>query len=304
MPCDVAGLSSNWTVYHSMEQLGYCPKSLALPLAVFSPLDDPTTGKSIRACAFGPASKGNRTSRSVTRYPYSRSDNVTQNQQAPAQAAWRGPPRPPQHLDSAGVVSQAKELKSFLDSATASPGPTLLFFHRAESSTSIGLYAGTRVPVGPLVDVLVELVQSRGYPGDVLLQACSTGGIQAAVGIVATTGPQSLVVAQRAVRDWANSSCVSTDDYENSLSLPTLLQTSAISSSPLASRRLERRNVCQTVSVVSGNFVRGPGPEVRHLGHRPPQVQHPSQLLHHLEGAAVSLLLGGGSAHPRSGRKR
>ncbi len=254
VPCGVAGSSSNWTVYHSTERLGYCPKSLALSLAVFNPLDDPTTGKTIQTCALGPASKGTTTTRRLVRHLYPRSGNATQHQQAPAQAAWRDPSSPSQPLDSVGVISQAQEMKSFLTSETATPGPSLLFLHRAESSTSIGLYAGSGVPTGPLVDALLEFVQSHGYSGDVLLQACSTGAISAAVGIVASTGPQSLVVAQRAVQDWANSTCVSSRYYENSLPLPTLLQTAVISSSPLANRRLGRRGVCRTVSVVSGNL--------------------------------------------------
>ncbi|KAK3299894.1 putative class V chitinase [Chaetomium fimeti] len=269
--CDAAGSNpSNWTVYHSVERVAYCSSPLALSFAIFNPLDDPKTAKSIRTCALGSAhaSKGNNaapTSKQGTRDIHGKSGSLrfrsgnsteggaSRDQQASIQAAWK---KSSQTTDSANVISQAQQLQQFLDSAAAivsSLGPTIIFSYWPDSSTSVGIYAGTGVPTHPLITELDNFIRSHGYSGDGLIQACSTATSGPAAGIVVSTGPHGIITAQRAVRDWANSSCVSTG-YDGFQPLSTSLQVSTIDSVPLTRRAIWRRDACRTVGVEAGDL--------------------------------------------------
>ena len=118
-------------------------------------------------------------------------------------------------------------------------GPALYFLYLPNGSTSRGIYAGLGVPTAPLFESLNGFVESRGYPGHVLVQGCGSAAANdrsrstiiapAAVGIVAASGSYSLVAAQRAVRQWANLTCVSTDGFE-STTLSGRVQTVALGS--------------------------------------------------------------------------
>lgn len=77
--------------------------------------------------------------------------------------------------------------------------------------------------------------------------------ISSAVGIVAAFGSQSLAEAQRAVSQWANSSCV-TEGYAQASTLPTTLQTAAIARKHGHDVRLAKRETCSTTTVQSGDL--------------------------------------------------
>jgi len=272
--CDTSGPNpDNWTVYHSVKRLDYCDKPLILSFAVFHALDDPNAAAtSIRACALGSSSNGNTVASSTQQNTKARqlrgdsrihgrqSDNSTKPDAAleqQAQAAWKeSSPR----SDGADVVTLAGQLKTFLGSITtavsSSLGPSLFFIRRRDTETSVGIYAASGVSTSPLIDAFANFIHTHGYSGDSLVQACGSAvAPAAALGILASTGPQSLIAAQSAVRQWANSSCVASD-YGSFVTLPTRLQTTAINSDSdsVLARSLNKRDTCRTTDVEAGNL--------------------------------------------------
>jgi chitinase len=59
--CDDAGLDPiNWTVYHDVNRLSWCNKTMLLDFALYNSLDDPRTHASIRCCAASPEAAASR----------------------------------------------------------------------------------------------------------------------------------------------------------------------------------------------------------------------------------------------------
>ncbi len=286
--CTEAGVSpGNWTVYHSIERLNYCNYSLVLSFSAFSPLDDPSIGNTLRACvvdhaqqhesatlsaedfdahtASSPKSIGNQL-RSVNQ-----TNALTTSLFAPTQALWNTEPPMANPMDIVGLGEKLQAFLGTLDASIENTAPNLVFIYNSILSLSIGLYTGTGVPVSPLLSALSTLVTSQRQLGGVLIQACSTlqindtvasnntsssednHAISSAVGIVAAFGSQSLAEAQRAVSQWANSSCV-TEGYAQASTLPTTLQTAAIARKHGHDVRLAKRETCSTTTVQSGDL--------------------------------------------------
>ncbi|KAK4450329.1 killer toxin subunits alpha/beta-like protein [Podospora aff. communis PSN243] len=297
-PCNVSGPNpDNWTVYHSLARLGICDKPVILTFNVFHALDDPdVAAPSIRACtseegklearahqprsSSGPRLRGRQfdNSNSTT----SNSTSSTPEQQA--QAGWK---ETSARSDGAQVIALSEQLRGFLGSmpteVSASLGPSLFFVHQSdiktpELATSLAIYAASGVSTSPLIDAFVEFTKTRGYGGESLVQAC--GGVAsfpAALGIAASTGPQSLVAAQQLVRQWANSSCAALDSSYETSTLAATLHTVALSSpdtnpdaAPSARSAPDfhpgtpfeapshphsrRADACRTVDVAAGNL--------------------------------------------------
>ena len=283
--CNNAGPDpANWTVYHSADRLGYCDAPLVLSFAVFNPLDDPETGKSIGACALTATSTGTESSSGehesekrntrpgglhlqdtwraiVRRQSDSSNKSEPLDQEQPINVAWKS--FGTKSTGSIDIVSQTGQLKSFLDSPkikSSAQGPTLYFLYDHDASTTLGIYAGLGVPTSPLLEAFNDVVKSRNYPGQILVQGC--GSASPAVGVVAASGSDSLVAAQRAVRQWANSTCVSTDGFESD-TLSTRVKTVNIGSvdyikgsrdTRTTFKQLHRRADCTTESVKSGDL--------------------------------------------------
>ncbi|KAK4200586.1 killer toxin subunits alpha/beta-like protein [Triangularia verruculosa] len=261
--CDISGPNpDNWTVYHSVARLDLCDKPVVLSFSIFNALDDADlAAPSIRACAQGSGSSssdngngnGNvlsspggpiksRQLSSSSRVYGRQSGNSTKpesdaTQGEQAQAGWK---ESSSRSGGADVLALSAQLKGFLDSMTteikSSLGPSLFFIHQSDIKTSLGIYAASGVSTAPLIDTFVNFTQTRGYAGDSLVQACSRNtdtSLPAALGIIASTGPESLISVQRVVSQWANQSCVAlkSSGYEAS-TLPTQLQTIAMSSNP------------------------------------------------------------------------
>ncbi|TQV90074.1 glycosyl hydrolases family 18 [Cordyceps javanica] len=290
--CAEGGISPrNWTVYHSVDRLNYCNSSLLLSFSAFSPLDDPSIGYTLRACVADGAGDNNaaqpmhnnqaQNGSSLNSNPSVRARSVNETttatnslsakQYAPATVFWKVEAPT---LDAADISGFAQQLQSFLDTMDVSEegtAPKLMFIHHPLSSVSIGIYAGTGVATSPLTSALSSFITSQGYSGGVLVQACDTfringtetlnatsheeGGqsVAASVGIVAASGPQSLAEAQRAVRQWAMSGCVS-EGYAKKSTLPVKLQTVAMSTDNEKQASLSRRGACSTTTVQSGDL--------------------------------------------------
>lgn len=298
--CDISGPNpDNWTVYHSVARLDLCDKPVILSFSVFQALNDPdVAAPSIRGCtrnsasnhstsvqqkhktrghqlssSSGSRSYGRQVSNSTSTGTNSTEPDASQGQQV--QAGWK---QSSSLSDGADVIALSEQLRSFLDSTptevASSLGPSLLFIHQADTNTSLGIYAASGVSTSPLIDAFVDFSQARAHAGDSLVQAC--GGlderIPAALGVVASTGPQSLMVVQQAVRQWANQTCVSLSGsgYETS-TLPVRLQTIAMASDPdstpapvsIQSLNLgldhsesfnKRADTCRTADVEAGNL--------------------------------------------------
>ncbi|KFH40781.1 Killer toxin subunits alpha/beta-like protein [Hapsidospora chrysogenum ATCC 11550] len=286
--CDDVGPDpANWTVYHSVDRLGYCDMPLVLSFAIYNRLDDPETGKTIGACtvttslAYDENNKRSappnfRETRSKPQSVRRKSDNNNNNNnndnedaepqlKHTLQAAWKN-----SSIESTGdidLVSQAGQLKSFLNSPnvqSTDQGPTLYFLYRPDVSTTLGIYAGSGVSASPLLDTFNDVVESNGHPGHVLIQACQSPSddTAAAVGVVASSGSDSLVAAQLAVSRWANSTCVSTEGFESE-TLSTGVTTANIGTVGSASdhesrdatvQHLDPRANCRTVKVKQGDL--------------------------------------------------
>ncbi|XWX02432.1 hypothetical protein V2A60_010469 [Cordyceps javanica] len=198
-------------------------------------------------------------------------NSLSAKQYAPATVFWKVEAPT---LDAADISGFAQQLQSFLDTMDVSEegtAPKLMFIHHPLSSVSIGIYAGTGVATSPLTSALSSFITSQGYSGGVLVQACDTfringtetlnatsheeGGqsVAASVGIVAASGPQSLAEAQRAVRQWAMSGCVS-EGYAKKSTLPVKLQTVAMSTDNEKQASLSRRGAYSTTTVQSGDL--------------------------------------------------
>ncbi|POS69819.1 hypothetical protein DHEL01_v211790, partial [Diaporthe helianthi] len=143
----------------------------------------------------------------VRRQPGSSNESDPFDHEQIIQAAWKN--FGTKSTDSIDIVSQAADLQSFLQSPkikSSAQGPPLYFLYNHDASTTLGIYAGSGVPISPLFEEFNNVVKSREYPGEVLVQAC--GPSSPAVGIVAASGSGSLREAQRALHRRADCTTV------------------------------------------------------------------------------------------------
>ncbi|EGX90960.1 class V chitinase Chi100 [Cordyceps militaris CM01] len=273
----------NWTVYHSVDRLDYCNSSILLSFSAFNPLDNSNNAKTLRACAVENTERDNAkvsvrdihahqaiSPNSAKVQPYSTNETVSlsQEQSVLAQTLWNEVLT----VGEVDISTSLEQLQSRLDVMDAShtvAQPRLLFLYDPPSSTSIGFYAGAGVMTFPIISALSDFVASQGYFGDTLVQACSsfqmngtlstnaTSSVKknsivfAAAGIVSASGPGSLVKAQRAVGQWANSSCV-TEGYTQTSTLPARIKLVPLAKS--GGNQLSKRGTCSTTSVGGGDL--------------------------------------------------
>lgn len=135
--------------------------------------------------------------------------------------------------------------------------PFAAFIYHPKASTSVGLFAPAGLNVSQLVGLFVKHVSQRGFSGHLLAQGnCEDVGAGfSTFGIVASSGPDSLVAAQQVLRSWSESTCVS-DGYDGLFSTSVVLHVVGNDAKPSARRSnpLKKRASCRTVDVVQGDL--------------------------------------------------
>lgn len=264
--CDDSGLNpNNWTVYHHVNRLSRCDKTLILNFALYNPLDDPRTHSTIRSCAadFAPS-----TTSSTSDAPSPPGHGQTQVQE-PLQIA-SNKSSTIGSIDDFTAASQ--QISSFL-AQQRSTNETIAFAY--SGSVAVGIFAGSKIQSqGILATVLqkfISEVESSGFSESVLVQLCanSTRSSRYGLGIIANANADVGYV-QSAVATWASGGCVTTYDNEDvwqnvTLTVPSWTNYTSSNTTHVAkqaARALSPRSDCSTITVASGDsckYSKSPG---------------------------------------------
>jgi chitinase len=168
----------------------------------------------------------------------------------------------------------------------------LAFVHRADLNTTLGFFIPAGGSAKAIIATFQNHVRDKGYPGKLLIQGCEEdpsgdgnknltdadrARLPGIYGIIAASGPSNLAVAQKAVREWSHSRCVSTgydaaEKLSSTISLPNsspllpkttlevasdMMTTSAVAtegSTASTPQVLRKRAQCRTAGVSAGNL--------------------------------------------------
>jgi chitinase len=254
--CQVATNNpNNWTTYHHLDQLKLCAKPMLLDFAVYTPLNDSSKTKTIRACIAADLATGASNEGIPPTTATQAAANATRV--AELQVAWWISKNETKGLNEPDTVIGTKELQKFFSDSTNSDTSVLFAQYR---SISLGIHVGPRIQnravAATVLQRFVDYVQNNGISQSLLMQVCGSGrDSDYAFGIVASTGSSSLEMAQSAVASWSNGTCAAGYDGAMSLGNITLLETTATSltTRALYKRSLRPRADCRTIQVVSGD---------------------------------------------------
>lgn len=267
--CDASGLNpSNWTVYHSLDRISACNRSMLLDFNLFNPLEDPSTQITVRTCAGTPTDAEYTSSKacisSGSRIEVQEYIQISFNQTIRVGS-----------LQNFTTASQ--QLKHYLAQQELSCNPNIAFAY--SGSIALGLYAGVGMQntTANILEQFVAKVQTVGISESVLIQLCASPAqnrsSRYSLGIVAS-GNGDIAFVQNAVRTWASGECITTLDNSSSwqrvnLSIPvppsnsTMFSTNTTlmrNTKSAAGRVLAPRETvtCKTIQVAAGDSCKLP----------------------------------------------
>ncbi|PNY28367.1 Killer toxin subunits alpha/beta-like protein [Tolypocladium capitatum] len=253
--CDLVGLNStDWGVFHSLQRFSSCSHPLLVVTSLYNSLDgnQPIT---LRSCAIN----GLSLPKHGAQRPSQSAIQAGHTQRLGVQIAWKNSQA---SSSGADIVSHAQVMAEVAGQgaqmlARLGDDPFTAFIYHPETSTSVGLFAPAGLNTSQLVDLFVEHVNQRGFAGHLLAQGnCADHGAGSLTfGIVATSGPDSLAAAQRVVRSWGDSTCIS-GGYDGRYTTSVILHVAGDDgkSSVPSPSPLEKRASCRTVEVVTGDL--------------------------------------------------
>lgn len=244
----------SWTYYHDLSRLSLCPEPVLFDLNLKTPLDDPDTDVTLRAC--------------TTR-------NADTDVNAPSLLERRTPPvcdEPAQSSvtaefmlsgkasanESGNAAAAIKNIQDYLSRPSNCDQTVILGYY---NGIVVGVYSGDRVGNKAAADNLVQKVFERAESNKIgsrtTLQVCGNerSGPDVFGIVIDTTG--DFVGVQETLSSWSDSDCVHDDDaddtesWENTpfWSVPDALANQRA----LSMRALQARADCRTIKVESGN---------------------------------------------------
>jgi chitinase len=254
--------SSAWPVYHSINRLKACNKTMLMDFTLFNNLSNPDTHISIAACVADLSDSlsavTNSSSTSTLCLPDTNTNN-TRTVTASPELAWASATASSAKAEE--VVSALQELRAL--SLLHSSGCNEIIKFALLRQTAVGLYVGSGLAsqgiLPGVLEKLADRVQSDGVSQSFSFQLCNLDGLSSrySLGIMAQTGGD-LAAVQHVVQTWKNSSCISiseaqtVSDWQNITFQAPLESTESANVSRKRSR-LQARNTCTTVQVVLGD---------------------------------------------------
>ncbi|KAF2664834.1 glycoside hydrolase family 18 protein [Microthyrium microscopicum] len=262
--CSIAGPSpGNWSLYHNLEQTESCKQTQFCAFSIFDPVDKFDALHRIYSCSsYGP--------------DWENLPNITNSRAATTiNATYHLGTWPDGGLSTAHVRSLSRQMGDYLAGGYGSSTKPLIMFARS-GTTSVGLYIGKGLQYEETGAFALQtldgsLSSMSGTTGSVALQLCQAGNDGDHVFGLMTTSNPTFGPIQAAIQSWANAKCL---DLNNStevngpahLTTPLILAPSNITNttglkfnltSPQNLRRwsgrLERRDDCTAIQVVSGD---------------------------------------------------
>lgn len=271
LPCAVSGYDpSNWTHYHSTEELFHCDQTTLFDLNIHCPIGATGAGTVIRACASGSAitSEGQSNERLFGRQKLSFNDHKEGSSATTK-------------LTACGQTSQHKiEVRFLRSEATADPALTDQVLHASAHMSQylrgnqhcgetivfarsgkvvLGSYVGSAFPhaeAAGLMDKFSDHVKLVPGAKEYGFEVCRSFGPET-FGVLADTSGD-LDVVQRRLASWSNATCPESLTASPKISNVTvsLIHLEDITVSPNGDgiiHSLERRDVCKYTQVKAGD---------------------------------------------------
>lgn len=260
--CVDAGSSpSNWTVYPRLGRLAMCNQTMLLDFSLHTSLRKDET---VRACTADSTAIAGHTTKDASCLP---SGSVALVHES-LQLAFNKTATPATVADLAAAAQQLAAAWSQRNSSACTDTTAFAYSNTA----ALGLFAGAGVgyiPTAVLQDFFAK-IKTPGFSGSAVLQLCAKDrrNSKYSFGIVASGGGDVRVV-QDAVAAWALAECLSYDAAEDwrdiTLSVPSLsllgngtagnvtAAPSRNSTVPVSLKKVNKRAMCSTRQVVSGN---------------------------------------------------
>ncbi|KFX97388.1 hypothetical protein V490_02811 [Pseudogymnoascus sp. VKM F-3557] len=244
---------SNWTVYHDVDRLALCNRTMLLEFAIYNPLDNHRTHTSIRSCTadFDGSLRAPATPTNGSCLP---TKHLIQAE-ASLQMAWIGARNA---TASADVAAAAQQMERYISQSEASCNETIAFAYSGQAA--LGLYAGSGIQSqGITTTVLQQLrayVEANGVSESLLVQLCATNGRSSrfSFGIIVNTS-NNLSSVQHALKTWRNGKCITEYDKEAAWQNVTFMvpttptRTNSTLTAVQATRGIHARAPCATILV-------------------------------------------------------
>jgi len=268
--CDVAGpVSSNWFVYHNLDQLQRCPQQLFLDFSIYDQIDDPTVLHRLRACTMWGVDWEN--------VPAIWNPTPATTVNATYQLGWW-------NADSTvtGTVGHAHSLawqmQTYFANGHGPTNRTAIVFGLSGNAT-LGVYLGKALQNEGMGEVALKnfaaTISTIGISGGLAMQLCGSGrdadhvfGV-----IVAING--TFAAVQSAMQLWSKAECLDGFSETSNITGPTFVtapplfpisnstnlnelgsnnkNSTIMTIKSARSLGIARRGSCMTIQVISGD---------------------------------------------------
>ncbi|KAJ5219441.1 uncharacterized protein N7498_001540 [Penicillium cinerascens] len=250
----------NWTVYHSVDRLSWCNETMLLDFALFNPLDDPETQKSIRACTAGDSPQ----EVALTDTSCAKLHDSTEELSASLHIAFV---KSSSSASASSLVSVTGQLQSYVAQKSGCD-QTIAF--ATTTKGIVGLYAGSEIQRQGLVSTVLTdfatVLKDMTTSDTVLVQLCGESLNNRYMFGVIASAQGDLSAIQNVVQTWSKNECVTsygeTSVWQNiTVRVPTAQHVSKSSgrtttkraTASRVARGLHPRSTCSTVQVHSGD---------------------------------------------------
>ncbi|PNY28258.1 Uncharacterized protein TCAP_01844 [Tolypocladium capitatum] len=197
--CASKGSPSEWTVYHSLGDLGWCNKTMLLSMNIYNSFADHPGHTPFHACT----ADTTRPRRDVPAGLHCSSANATQ---AVVQKAWSGGAGSSNRAD---VLSAITQVQSFLSDGKNCNATLAMGY---SNGAVVGVYAGPGMQNSGAASTVVQQLRDHTQSGDILeqqlIQVCGDGrNADNVLGIIADATGHGLAAVQNILGSWSDGTC-------------------------------------------------------------------------------------------------
>ncbi|KAK4247528.1 hypothetical protein C7999DRAFT_14472 [Corynascus novoguineensis] len=209
--CNVVGQEPrNWTHYHTISDLDWCKEPMLFDLGLHTPVNQPDTHITIRACTVtgsGPA----RIHSSDTTTWESPAPSLKHNS-VDVRLVWGRPA----DIDGQDVVRATENLIRYLKTEASCAASKIMFAQSGK--TAVGLYVGSQIErasaAAIVQDSFVARVKANQVPSRIGAQICGDQPFSAQTFGIYADLRGNISAIQDIVRDWSTGKCLSQYDQE------------------------------------------------------------------------------------------
>jgi hypothetical protein len=269
--CSDAGSdASNWSVYHSLDQLRGCDQGIFLDVSIHDELDDPTALHRLRACTVWGTDWDNLLATTA--------QETATEVNATYQLGWWNPPGSDAESGSvADATSLASQMQTYFSRGHGLTTQSALVLGKYRSAT-IGVYLGRGLQYTGMGEVALGMfsagLSAPAVSGEMVMQVCEPGRDADHTFGVITTANGTFSAVQSALRSWSKAECLGGFSGANNFTAPIFVtmpplhpvlntttefvestgESGTTRSVTLAPRNwLGRRADCRTISVAAGD---------------------------------------------------